>query len=310
MRARPHSTTMAVVRIVSLLPSATEIVFTLGLEDSLEGVSFECDFPPAARSKPVVSGTALPTEATMTPRQVDDAVAERMAAQEPIYTLDAARIAAIQPDLILAQDLCRVCAVPSDAVDEALGVLGCRAEVLSLDPAGLDDVIACIGVVGEVTGTGARAAVVMEQLRDRVDQVRRAVAGSGRPRTFALEWSDPPFTGGHWVPDMIEAAGGEVVLGEAGTPSRRVSWRDVAAAQPEVVVFMPCGYGLDDAIAEGRALTGVDELRGAEHCYAVDASARFSRPGPRVVDGVEALGWALHPDAVSRPAAGIIERLW
>lgn len=300
---------MAIVRIVSLLPSATEIVFALGLEDALEGVSFECDFPPAARSKPVVSGTALPTGTAMTPGQIDDAVAEKMEAQEPIYTLDAARIAAIQPDLILAQDLCRVCAVPSGAVDEALGVLGCRAEVLSLDPAGLDDVIACIGTVGEVTGTGARAAALMEELRDRVDRIRRTVAGRPRPRTFALEWSDPPFTGGHWVPDMVEAAGGEVVLAEAGTPSRRVRWEDVARARPEIVVFMPCGYGLEDAVAEGPALLGVAELRGVERVYAVDASGLFSRPGPRLVDGVEALGWALHPDAVPRPAPGIIERL-
>src|SRR5713226_8458987 len=140
---------MGGVKIVSLLPSATEIVFALGLEASLEGVSFECDFPPQARSKPVVSGTALATETLVTPKQIDDAVSEKVAREEPIYTLDAARISAIQPDLILAQDLCRVCAVPSGAVDEALSVVGCRAEVLSLDPASLDDVIACVGLVGQ-----------------------------------------------------------------------------------------------------------------------------------------------------------------
>jgi iron complex transport system substrate-binding protein len=297
------------VKIVSLLPSATEIVFALGLEPSLEGVSFECDFPPQARSKPIVSGTALATETPLTPKQIDDAVSEKVTLGEPIYTLDAARIRAIQPDLILAQDLCRVCAVPSGAVDEALGVLGCQADVLSLDPASLDDVIACIGRVGEVTGTMARAVALMEELRERVDRVRRAVAGERRPRTFALEWSDPPFNGGHWVPDMIEAAGGQAVLAVTGAPSRRLSWPEVAAAAPEVVVFVPCGYGLDEAAAEGRALLDVPELDPVERIYAGDASAHFSRPGPRVVDGVEALAWALHPDVIPAPAEASIAAL-
>jgi iron complex transport system substrate-binding protein len=303
---------MGGVRIVSLLPSATEIIFALGLEDSLEGVTFECDHPPAARTKPVVSGTALPIgdgAAPMSPREVDDAVAERMARHEPIYTLDAARIAAIQPDLILAQDLCRVCAVPSGAVDEALEVLGCRAEVLSLDPPGLDEVIACIGTVGEATGTGARAAVLMEQLRERIARLREAVAGLPRPRTFALEWSDPPFSGGHWVPDMVDAAGGEPVLATAAEPSRRVSWSQVADARPDVVVFMPCGYDLAAAVDEGRALAAVEALREVGQIWAVDASARFSRPGPRLVEGAEALGWALHPDAVPAPAAGVTQKV-
>jgi iron complex transport system substrate-binding protein len=297
------------MKIVSLLPSATEIVFALGLEPSLEGVSFECDFPPQARSKPIVSGTALATETPLTPKQIDDAVSEKVTLGEPIYTLDAARIRAIQPDLILAQDLCRVCAVPSGAVDEALGVLGCQAEVLSLDPASLDDVIACIGLVGEVTGTMARAVAVMDELRERVDRVRQEVAGQRRPRTLALEWSDPPFNGGHWVPDMIEAAGGQAVLAVAGAPSRRLSWPEVAAAAAQVVVFMPCGYGLDEAAAEGQALLDVPELDTAERIYAGNASAHFSLPGPRVVDGVETLAWALHPDVVPAPAAASIAAL-
>jgi iron complex transport system substrate-binding protein len=299
----------AVLKIVSLLPSATEIVFALGLGDSLEGVSFECDFPPQARSKAIVSGTALPTETPLTPKQIDDAVAETIGQGEPIYTLDADRISAIQPDLILAQDLCRVCAVPSGAVDEALGVLGCRAEVLSLDPSGLDDVIACIGQVGAVTGVAARADAVMADLRARLDRVRDAVAGLDRPRTFALEWSDPPFNGGHWVPDMVDAAGGEPVLAGAGAPSRRLAWPEIAAAAPEVVVFMPCGYGLDQAVAEGRRLLDVPELEGAARIWATDASAHFSRPGPRLVDGVETLAWALHAGAVPEPARGAIAAL-
>jgi iron complex transport system substrate-binding protein len=300
---------MVDMKIVSLLPSATEIVFALGLEASLEGVSFECDFPPQARSKPIVSGTALATETPSTPREIDDAVSEKVSRGEPIYTLDADRIGAIQPDLILAQDLCRVCAVPSGAVGEALGVLGCHAEVLSLDPASLDDVISCIGLVGEVTGTMTRAVALMDELRERVDRVRQEVAGQRRPRTLALEWSDPPFNGGHWVPDMIDAAGGRAVLAVGGAASRRLSWPEVAAAAPEVVVFVPCGYGLDEAAAEGQALLDVPELDTVERIYAGDASAHFSRPGPRVVDGVEVLAWAVHPDVVPAPAVASIAAL-
>jgi iron complex transport system substrate-binding protein len=291
------------VKIVSLLPSATEIVYALGLGDSLEGVTFECDFPSSARTKPVVSGTALP-EGELSAREIDDVVSATVASGEPIYTLDAERIRSIQPDLILAQDLCRVCAVPSGAVSDALGVLGCQAEVLSLDPSTLADVVACIGLVGEATGTGARARTLVADLNERLDRVRQRVAGLERPRTFALEWSDPPFTGGHWVPDMITAAGGQPVLGAAGVSSRRVTWEDVAAAAPEVTVFMPCGYGLSEAVTEASKLPS-----SLGRLFAVDATSYFSRPGPRIVDGVEILGWALHPDAMPAPPPGTIAAL-
>jgi iron complex transport system substrate-binding protein len=297
------------VKIVSLLPSATEIVFALGLGDALEGVTFECDHPAEVRAKPVISGTALPVVEHLSARQIDDEVRARVARGEPIYTLDSARIAAVQPDLILAQDLCRVCAVPSGAVEEALDVLGCRAAVLSLDPATLDDVIGCIGAVGDATGTAARARVLMDRLRRRLEEVRRAVAGLGRPRTIALEWSDPPFSGGHWVPDMIKAAGGEAVLAATGRRSRRVGWAEVAAAAPEIAVFMPCGYALDEAVDEGERLLDVPELSATARIYAVDASAFFSRPGPRLVDGVEALASKLHPDAVRLPGEDVIRAL-
>lgn len=293
------------VKIVSLLPSATEIVFALGLGDALEGVTFECDYPPSAREKTVVSGTALPS-GPLTPAEIDRAVADRIATGEPVYTLDARRIAAIQPDLILAQDLCEVCAVPSGAVNEALAVLGCRAEVISLDPANLDDVIDGIGIVGEATGTNAAARVVMERLRSRLDAVRGAVAGSERTPTFALEWSDPPFNGGHWVPDMIEAAGGDPVLAGRGERSRRLTWSEIGAAAPEVVVFMPCGYGLDDARREGQALLDRGELDASTRIWAANASALFSRPGPRLIDGVEALAGALHPDRQPPPPPGTL----
>lgn len=286
------------MKIVSLLPSATEIVFALGLDDALEGVTHECDFPASARTKRVVSGTALP-DRPMTAREIDDAVTTSVQSGEPIYTLDAAAIRAIGPDLILTQDLCEVCAVPSGAVEAALETLGCRSEVVTLDPTSVDDVIAGIGQVGDATGMTARATRLMAELRDRVDRVRAAVAGRPRPRTLALEWSDPPFSGGHWVPEMIDAAGGASVIGEAGERSRRLSWPEVRAAAADVVMFMPCGYSLDRAATEGAGLLDVPELAGASSIYALPADALFSRPGPRVVDGIELLASLLHPGAVT-----------
>jgi len=297
------------MRIVSLIPSATEIVFALGLGDALEGVTFECDFPDAARSKAVVSGTALPTDVALTAREIDDAVSARVAQGEPIYTLDRERIRDIQPDLILAQDLCRVCAVPSGAVSDALAVLGCDARVLSLDPSTLDDVIACVTLVGEATGTEEVASTLTRELRARTEVVRSSVASHHRPRVLALEWSDPPFSGGHWVPDMIEAAGGEPLLARAGERSRRLDWEEIEAARPDIVVFMPCGYGLDEAVEEGRDLLDVRALARAERIYATEANALFSRPGPRVVDGVEVLAWAIHPRAYPAPSPTTIAAL-
>jgi iron complex transport system substrate-binding protein len=225
-------------------------------------------------------------------------------AGEPIYTLDADRIRAIQPDLILAQDLCEVCAVPSGHVEEALDTLGCRAEVLSLDPCSLDEVIDCVALVGEATGTRGRAEIVMAGLRSRVERVREAVAGRPRPRTLALEWSDPPFNGGHWMPDMIDAAGGSAVLAPPGARSRRLGWSEIANTAFEVVLFMPCGYPLDAAVAQGATLLGRPELARASQIWALHASAYCSRPGPRLVDGVELFASLLHPDLVSSPWPG------
>jgi len=282
------------MKIVSLLPSATEIVYALGLGDHLRGVSFECDFPTQARAVPIVSGTALPTDGSLSAVQIDAAVSARVAAGESIYTLDDARIRAIDPDLILAQDLCRVCAVPSGAVEEALDAIGCHAEVVSLDPGRLDEVIACIGMVGAVTGTSARADELMAGLRDRVEAVRRRVQGRDRPRVLVLEWSDPPFNAGHWVPDQVEAAGGVAVLAAAGARSRRLTWEEIADDQVDMTVFMPCGFDLAGAVAQAPTLLSRPEAAGLGRIVAVDANAYFSRPGPRVVEGVEVLEAVLH----------------
>ena len=295
------------MRIVSLLPSATEIVYALGLEDQLVGVTHECDWPPAARTLPVVSHSALP--ATTDPVEIDRVVAASLGDGEPIYRLDREAIRDLRPDVVLSQDLCAVCAVPSGHVNAALEVLGCRAEVVSLDPGSLDEVLGCVLRVGEVTGTASRAEAVVADLRRRLADVRAAVAGRPRPRVFALEWGDPPFNGGHWIPDMIDAAGGAPVLANRGAPSERIRWSDIAAAEPDVVVFMPCGYELDAAVEEGRrTLVARPELAGAT-IFAVPANAHFSRPGPRLVDGVEILAAALHPGASASSPGDAVLRL-
>ena len=297
------------MKIVSLLPSATEIVYALGLEDSLQGVTYECDFPEAARGKPVISNTALPREELGSSGAIDAAVREKMEARQPIYLLDRERIREIQPDLILAQDLCRVCAVPSGQVEEALDELGCTSQVLSLDPSSVDEIIDGIAEVGRATGRDDRARQLVEGLRARVEVVRSAAEPLPRVRTFAIEWLDPPFVGGHWVPEMVRLAGGQHLLNAERAPSRVASRSDIVRAGPEVVVFMPCGYGLEEAIAEAKLLLANEGFattpaaRGGA-VFAVDATSYFSRPGPRIVDGLEILAWILHPEAFPEPGEG------
>jgi iron complex transport system substrate-binding protein len=295
------------MRIVSLLPSATEILYALNLGEDLVGVTHECDWPPEALGKRLVSHSTLPTGAS--PAEVDRLVSQSLEGGNPIYRLDHEAIQELRPDIVITQDLCAVCAVPSGHVHEALDLLGCPAQVLSLDPSSLEEVLDSVLQVGTVSGTHREAEAYVEQLRRRLEFVKRSVAGLERPRTFALEWGDPPFNGGHWVPEMIEAAGGESVLGSHGTPSVRLSWEVIDAAEPEVVVFMPCGYNLDGAIKEGEALRKRPELAEVPRFFAADASAFFSRPGPRLVDGVELLAAALHPGSIASYPSGGIARL-
>jgi iron complex transport system substrate-binding protein len=302
------------LKIVSLLPSATELIYELGLGDALEGVTFECDHPAEARSKPVISDTALPTERPLGPGEIDDLVTEHMQRKEPLYVLDKERIAGIQPDVILTQDLCRVCAVPSGQVEDALEELGCRSNVVSMDPQGLDDILDSFVEVGRVTGTEPRARELVDSLRDRIEAVRAAAARLPAIRTMCTEWFDPPFVGGHWIPEMVGIAGGETLLNEPGQRSRTATWREIAEAGPEVIVHMPCGYYLEDAEEEAKRLYDVPELREtAAHSrgtiFATDASSYFSRPGPRIVDGLEILAWAIHPDGFPEPPRGTIVRV-
>jgi len=287
------------VRIVSLLPSATEILFAVGAGGDVVGVTFECDHPPEARSRRIVSTTNLPEG--LTPGEIDAAVRARLAAGEDLYRLDEDALADLDPDLVVTQDLCAVCAVDVSEVDRALAYLGCRATVLTLDPMTLDEVLATIETVGAATATLNAAAALVDGLRSRLARIAAAVAGRPRPRLAVLEWTDPPFSSGHWVPDMVAAAGARPVLGRGGRRSERVGWEDVRAAQPDAIVVAPCGYRLDGARDLAARVVESGELPPDVPVWAVDADAAFVRPGPRVVDGVQTLGAVAHPDALEAP---------
>lgn len=302
------------MRIVSLLPSATEIVYALGRGDDLVGVTFECDFPADATSKPVVVRSALSEGRPLSSREIDDAVRERMDAQAPLYILDRERIRALEPDIVLTQDLCRVCAVPTGDVERALDELGANgARVVSLEPHSLNGVLDTIVAVGAVLDARDEAEALVASLRARIERVRTAALRLPSVRVLCLEWLDPPFVGGHWIPEMVEVAGGSNLLSVREDPSRVVSWRDIRDANPEVVIFMPCGYYLEEAEDEAVRLLANAEFAETPAAregsvFATDASSYFSRPGPRLVDGLEALAWAVHPDAFAEPPTGRITR--
>ncbi len=287
------------MRLVSLLPSATEILAALGLADDLVGVSFECDQPPGIRDRAAVVVGGLDT-AGLTPGQIDATVRARVAAGEDLYVLRAGALAELAPDLVLTQDLCQVCALPAGTVRDALAHLGTTADVLTLDPHTLDDVLATIATVGDRAGVPARAAELVAGLRARLAAVAAAVAGRPRPRVAVLEWVDPPFTAGHWVPDLVTAAGGDPVGAVAGSRSVPTTWAAIEAGDPDVVLVAPCGFGLDAAVDQARQVAAALPGRCV---WAIDADGLVVRPGPRLVDGVEAIAAVLHPDAVPGSAA-------
>jgi len=280
------------VRIVSLLPSTTEILFAIGAGPDVVGVTFECDHPAEARSRRIVSTSAMPEG--LTPSEIDSFVTSAMARGEDLYHLDEGALAGLDADLVVTQDLCAVCAVDVSVVDDALAHLGCTAEVLTIDPHTIDEVNASILTLGRVTGHDAEAAALVDSLCARLDGVRRRVAGRPRPRVMLLEWTDPPFAPGHWVPEMIEAAGGEPLLGKAGAKSERVTWEAVHAASPEVVIVAPCGYDLAGATVLADELVASGLLPPGVPVHPVDANAAWARPGTRLVDGVEELAAILH----------------
>jgi iron complex transport system substrate-binding protein len=293
------------VRIVSLLPSATEIVYALGLGDDLVGVTFECDEPATARIEKTVVVGGRDTSA-MTPEAIDAYVRSQLASGEDLYTLHAEALAALAPELILTQDLCRVCALPSDHVEDALDYLGCTADVVSLDPHSLDDVLDTFLAVGERAGVRARAEAVVAAARERLAAVAAAVEGRPAPKVAIVEWVDPPFTAGHWVPDLVTAAGGRPVAACPHAKSVTTSWDEIRAAEPDVVIVSPCGFHLDGAVAQAEPV--VAALPGLP-VWAIDADAIVVRPGPRLVDGVEAIAAILHPDVVPAPPPGRIARV-
>ncbi|HVD70162.1 MAG TPA: cobalamin-binding protein [Actinomycetota bacterium] len=304
------------MKIVSLLPSATEIVYALGLGDSLIGVTDECDYPPDAVTKPVISRSALPQGRPLGSREIDAAVRERMDAEQPLYVLDTDRLRREQPDVILTQDLCRVCAVPAGHVEEALASLGVgdQTKVVSLDPHSLEDVIAQLEIVGALLGAEARGKELAEVLRERVAAVKQKAQRLPSVSVFCMDWAEPPFVAGHWVPEMVEAVGAINLLSDKGEPSHTVTHREIRDAMPEVLLFMPCGYYLEEAEEEGERVLAHPEIADTPaarngNVFAVDATSFFSRPGPRIVDGLEIVAWAAHPEAYPEPSPGSIARL-
>ncbi|MBI1886020.1 MAG: cobalamin-binding protein [Chloroflexi bacterium] len=287
------------MRIWSLLPSATEILFALGLDEQVTGVTHECDYPPQAAGKPRVTVSFV--DSSRKSRDVDEQVVRRLTAGEPLYAIDEERLRADPPDLIVTQDLCPVCAVsPSDFAGH-LESTGCRAEVVCLNPHRLEDVLDDVRSVGAAADRAEEAERVVAGLRERIEAVKTALEGARRPRVLCLEWLDPPIPAGHWVPEMARLAGGETAFVEPGEPARKVPWEELRAYQPEVVVLMPCGFGPTRAIEESAALTAYDgwfDLPAVQkgRVYAVDGNAHFSRPGPRLVEGLEILARILHSD--------------
>lgn len=281
------------MRIVSLIPSATEIVYALGLADQLAGVTFECDFPPDPRTERMVVVGGLDTHG-LAPKEIDELVRAKIAAGDDLYRLDDDRFRTCDPTHVLTQDLCRVCALPSEEADAALARLGCDAEVTTLDPHTLDEVFTTIVDAGNSLGVPDRATAVVAALRQRLADVASIVEQHTAPRVFVLEWSDPPFLSGHWVPDLVTAAGATPVLAEAGGRSVPTEWGTIIEHDPDIVVVAPCGFGLDGAAAQAEQV--LDRLPARAQVWAIDADGLVVRPGPRLVDGVEALATIFHPD--------------
>ena len=290
------------MRIVSLVPSATEMLFALGLGGEVIAVTHECDFPPDAAELPQITRDVLPPG--LTAAEIDAAVEERTARGESIYALDEELLHELEPDLIVTQGLCAVCAVSYEDVRAIAAQLAVPPSVLSLDPKTLGEVLGDVRTLATATERKDRGVELIRDAADRLDRVKLAVRDRPRPRVAAIEWFDPVWIGGHWVPQMIEHAGGEDVLGLPGEPSRRATWEEVAATSPDVVVAIPCGYDAERSREEARSQAARLAEVGAGEVVAVDASAYFSRPGPRLIAGVELLAHILHPEAVPAPPDG------
>jgi iron complex transport system substrate-binding protein len=287
------------MRIASLVPSATEMLFALGLGESVVGVTHECDFPAAARELPHLTATVLPDG--LSAGEIDAAVKAIVGEGRALYSLDEERLAALAPELIVTQAVCDVCAVSFEDVVEVAARLPGPPRVLQQDPSTLGEVLEDVTRLGAAAGIEERAHELRGELEGRLAAVRAAVAGADRPRTIALEWLDPPFVGGHWIPEMIKAAGGEDVAGPPGVKSPEVAWERLAELDPDLVVVMPCGWYVEESRAQATEHWQRIEALGAERVFAVDAASTYSRPGPRLIDGVELLAHLLHPDLADPP---------
>lgn len=299
-------TTVRGPRIVSLLPSATEIVCALGLIDSLVGVTHECDYPSGVESKPRVTASRL-SRRTMNSAEIDHAVRSQLDGHGCIYDLDEIRLRSLAPELILTQELCEVCAVSYRTVVQAARMLDTGVTVVSLEPATMADILATIGTVGELTGRSIEASALVQSLGSRLDALETSLSGvTHRPRTLVLEWLEPPFAPGHWVPQQVSVAGGDAGFGTAGGASRTTTAEEISAYAPEVIVLAPCGFYAADTLRElpraqlPSCWPALPAVRN-NNVWVLDATSYFSRPGPRVIDGAEILARILHPDILGPP---------
>ena len=301
------------MRIVSLLPSATELAFSLGLGDDVVGVSHECDYPPEARTRATVVHCAIPLD-DLTPGEIDSAVSTQLRVGGSIYTIDVELLRALEPDLILAQDLCEVCAPSGNETERAIAALDRKPRVLTLAPRTLREIQENLRQLGEATDRLDVAQTLINRQQDRLADLARELDGAPRHRVFFLEWIDPMFCGGHWVSEMIERAGGKDALARRGGDSVRVSLDQVGTWAPEVLIVSPCGAHLDDAYSQARDILAqqrwseIPAVQAGE-VYAVDASSYFARPGPRVFDGIEVLAHILHPDRVPERVPGAFRKV-
>ena len=291
------------MRIVSLLPSATEIVYALGLGEKLVVVSHDCDYPLEVRSKPVLSQSIITSE--LASREIDKAVKQRIHRGLSVYHIDAELLGRLKPTLILTQELCEVCAPSYSEVLEAAKILDASPKIISLEPKRLGDILDNIQLVGELTAKQARAEALIAELQERIDKVAElAESAEHKPRVFCMEWLKPIYCAGHWVPEMVELAGGEDWLGELGEPSYEIEWEEVLRYDPEIIVLMPCGFHPERTLQEIDLVLereGWEELPAAKNdqVFIVDGSSYFNRPGPRIVTGLEILAQIIHPEIFS-----------
>ena len=289
------------MRICSLLPSGTEILYSLGLGDQVVAVTHECDYPPETAAKPKITEDLI-EQGRMTSVEIDHHVSSNIGRHGTIYRLKQDLLETLDPDLIVTQELCEVCAVSYKEVQHAARVLEGRTRIVSLEPTTLNEMLETILLVGELTGRKDAALEKVQELNARLQRVRERVRDRERPRVYAMEWLDPPFSAGHWVPEMVEIAGGHEVLGKAGLKSERITPERILEAQPEIIVLMPCGFSLERTVEEYRRTRFLPGWSG--QLYAVDGSSYFNRSGPRLIDGVEILSEIFHPSLLDGPERG------